>query len=58
MLGGESLVVLVNLSPIGAVKMDEPILHVQVWINFWVTIAVARSYSRMICGAQLPSTLR
>ena len=41
-LGKEALVVLANLSQLMAAKMDEPILHVCVWINVWITIAVAR----------------
>ena len=49
MLGMEALVILANLSQLMAAKMDEPILHVQVWINGQFEIAVARSYSRMIC---------
>ena len=49
MLGREALVILENLSQLMAAKMDEPISHVQVWINGQFEIAVARSYSRMIC---------
>ena len=58
MLGREALVVLTQLSQTMAVEMDEPILHVRGWINGRIATAVARSYSRMICGAQLPSPLR
>ena len=42
MLGRESLVVLANLSRLMAVKMDEPISHVQGWINGQIEISVAR----------------
>ena len=38
-------------------KMDEPISHVQGWIDFQIAIAVARSYSYMILGDRLPSSL-
>ena len=58
MLGREALAVLVNLSRLMAEKIDEPILHVQGWINGQIAIMAARSYSRMIRGAQLPSPLR
>ena len=37
--------------------MDEPVFHVQVWINDWIYIVVVRSYSQMICKTQLPSIL-
>ena len=50
MLGREALVVLADLSRIMAAKIDEPILHVQGWINGHITNAVARSYSCMIRG--------
>ena len=33
MLGRGALVILTNFSRIMAAKMDEPILHVQFWIN-------------------------
>ena len=39
-------------------KMDEPISHVQGWLNCWIAIAIARSYSRMICRARLYSPLK
>ena len=57
-LGREFLVVLAQLSQIMAAKMDEPILYVRGWINSRIPIAVARSYSQMIRGDQLPSTLQ
>ena len=58
MLGKEALVVLASLSRIMAAKMDEPILHVRGWINGRIAIAVVRSYSCMIYGDRLPSSLR
>ena len=50
-IGREALVVLEILSRLMVAKMDEPILHVQCWINGRIEIAVARSYSLMICGS-------
>ena len=58
MLGREALVVLTNLSRLMAAKIDGPILHVQGWVKGQIAITVAMFYSRMIRGAQLPSTLR
>ena len=58
MLGKEALVVLMNLSQLMTEKMDEPILHVQIWINGQVAIAVSRLYSCMIRGARLLSDMR
>ena len=57
MLGREALVVLANLSRLMAAKIDEPIFHVQGWINGRIAITVARSYSCIICGDILPSSL-
>ena len=57
MLGKGALVVLMNLSQIMAAKIEEPILHMSGWINFQITINIARLYSHMICVAHLPSTL-
>ena len=53
MLGREALVVLANLSQLIADRMDEPILHVQVWINSQFTIMVVILYSCIIRGARL-----
>ena len=41
-----------------AAKMDEPISHVRIWINGRIAIAVARSYSHIIRGAQIIIPLR
>ena len=57
MLGKEAPVVLVNLSRLMAEKLKEPISHVCGWFNGRIAIAIARSYSRMIRGVCLPSTL-
>ena len=57
-LGKEALVVLANLSQLMEAKTDETISHVGGWINRRIAIAVARSYSRMILRARLPSPLR
>ena len=38
-------------------KMEEPLSQVRKWVNGRIAIAVARSYSRMIRGARLPSPL-
>ena len=56
-LGNKALVVLANLSQITAEKMEEPILHMSGWINGRIKIVIARSYSRMIWGACIPSTI-
>ena len=58
MIGREDLVIVANLSGLMAEKNYEPILHVRGWINGLIAIVVARSYSRMIRGDQLPSPLR
>ena len=41
-----------------AAEMEEPISHVQGWVNGWIETAVVRSYARMIRGACLPSILQ
>ena len=56
-LGSESLVVLSQLGRVMAAKRAQPLLQVQGWVNSRIAIAVTRSYSQMIRGAQLPSTL-
>ena len=58
MLGREALVILTNLSRLMVAKTDEPILHMQGWINGQILIAVSRSYSHIICRYQPPSPLR
>ena len=58
MLGREALVILKNLSRLMSSKMDETISYVRSWINSRITIAVSISYSSMICGARLPSSLQ
>ena len=58
MLGREALVVLANFSRLVAEKIDEPISHVQGWINGRITIAFARSYSQIIHRDRLPSPLQ
>ena len=40
-----------------AAKKEELLLKLRGWVNGLMEIAVARSLSRMICGAQLPSPL-
>ena len=57
-LGKEALFVITNLSQLVVEKMDEPISQVRGWINDQIAIAIARLYSRIICGACLPSPLR
>ena len=42
MLGKEDPVAIANLSQLMAAKMEEPILHVHVWINGWTEIVVTR----------------
>ena len=53
-----SQVILATLSRLIAAKMEEPILHVEGWINGRIAIAVARSYSRMLCGDWVPNPLQ
>ena len=40
--GRDTLVVFMNLSRLMSAKIDEPILHVQGWINSQIKITVAR----------------
>ena len=58
MLGRKALVVLSKLGRFIVEKMEETLLQVRGWVNGRITITVERSYSRMICGALIPSTLR
>ena len=58
LLGGEVLVVISQLIQVMADKREEPLSQVRGWVNRRIAIDVARSYSRMICGAWLPSPLR
>ena len=51
MLRNEALVVLKNLSRLMATKLEELLSHIRGWVNSWISIAVARSYSRTIQGA-------
>ena len=51
MLGKEAILVLITLSQLMTEKLNEPISHICGWVNRRITIAVARSCSRMICGA-------
>ena len=57
MLGREALVVLSQLSQFMAAKRAEPLSQVRAWIKGRIAIAIARSYSQMIRGAQLSSPL-
>ena len=57
MLGKEALVVLMNLSRTIVTKLEEPLSQVHSWVNVWIAIAIARSYSRMIRIYCLPSPL-
>ena len=57
MMGKEAQGVLANLSQIVSAKMEEPISHVDGWVNGWVAITVIRLYSRMLCGDRFPSPL-
>ena len=56
-MGKDTQVVLATLSQIMATKMDETILHVKSWVNGQIAIAVARSYSQVLRGAQFPIPL-
>ena len=48
MMGKEALVLLANLSQPMAAKINEAISHLIGWVNVWIKMAVARSYSRVI----------
>ena len=58
MLGREALFLLSQLIQVMAEKREEPLFQVWGWLNWQVAITVARSYSQMIRGARLPSSLR
>ena len=47
-----------KLIQVMADKRQEPLLQVRGWVNRRILIAIARSYSRMIRGARLPSPLQ
>ena len=57
-IGREALVVLSQLIRFMVEKQEEPLSQVRDWVNGRMAIAVARSYSRMIRRAQLPSPLQ
>ena len=48
---------LYQLSQVVADKREEPLSQVRVCVNGHIAIAIARSYSRMICRARPPSPL-
>ena len=54
MVINEALVIITNLSRLVLENRKEPLLHVHGWVNGWIIIAVARSYSFMIHGDNLP----
>ena len=58
MLLEKALCVLINLSQLVSAQMEKPILHVHGWINSQIKIAVAGSYSHMICGTRLTSPVQ
>ena len=58
MMGKEAQVVIATLSQFMAAKIDEPILHIKGWVNGWILIAVARSFSRLLRISQVLSPLR
>ena len=58
MLVKEVLVILANFSGLVATKMEEPISHARIWVDFRIAMTVARSYSRMIQVSCLPSPLQ
>ena len=57
MLGREALVLLSQLSQVISEVREETIFQVWEGVNGQIKIAVARSYSQIICGARLPSPL-
>ena len=58
MMVNEYQVIFTTLSRLVAIKMDEPIFHIKGWLNVRTVIAVARSYSYVLCGACVLSLLR
>ena len=58
MMGKEAQVVLATLSQLLAAKMEELILHIKGWFKGWIVFTVARSYSKVIHRAWVPSPLR
>ena len=58
MLGKESQIVLATLSQLMAAKMEEPILHINGWVNGRIVIAIARLYYWMLHVDQVPSPLQ
>ena len=58
MIRKEALVLLMHLSRLMTKKLKDPLSHVRGWVNGRIETAVTRSYSRMICGACLPSLLQ
>ena len=58
MLWKDALDAIMYLRQLMAEKLKEPISDIRGWVNGQIVIAVARSYSHMICGARLPSPLR
>ena len=58
MMGKEAQVLLATLSQPVPAKMEEHILQVKDCDNGRIIIAAARSYSRVLCGAQVPSLLQ
>ena len=57
-MGKEDQVVLTTLSLIMATKKDEPILHGKGWVTVRIAITSARSYSRVLHGFRVTSTLQ
>ena len=58
MMVKESQVIIATLSQLVAAKMEELISHVKVLVNGRIAIVVARFYSLVLCGYQVPSPLR
>ena len=46
-----------NLRQIMDAKVDGTIYHIKGWVNVWISIAVASSYSWVIHGSWVPSPL-
>ena len=57
MLGTVALAVIADLSRPIVKKLEEPLSQVSGWVNCWITIAVARSYSHMIRVSLISSYL-
>ena len=57
MLRKETQVVLATFSSLMAAEKEKPILHIKVWVDIRITIAVARSYYQILREDHVTSPL-